>query len=249
MRLVLAEKNIAWKSHIVNWLTFENLQPNYIRLNPKGVVPTLVHNGKVICDSAVIIRHLDQHFPGPKLTPADPALQETMNAWIDRQNRFPMRAIMYGNLKGIDRLVAHRTVAIKEKLLPRLIQQHPDLKELYAAKLADVQIWNQTLQDAEKIAQINTQIEPLLDPLTHQLSQSDWLCGADYSLADAVWTTVLSRLEELGFGPLWEGGKRDAIAPYLSRLKARPSYSAAIQNDTMPVSMVLSGLRRIFLGI
>ncbi|HEY9737934.1 MAG TPA: glutathione binding-like protein [Trichocoleus sp.] len=99
----------------------------------------------------------------------------------------------------------------------------------------------------KKIAQLNTQIEPMLDHLAQQLSQSDWLCGSAYSLADAVWTAVLNRLEELGFGPLWQEGRRSAIASYLHRLKARPSYSAAIQNDTMPVPMVLAGLRRIFL--
>jgi glutathione S-transferase len=43
------------------------LKPNYIHLNSKGVVPTLVHDGKVICDSAMIIRYLDEQFPHPSL--------------------------------------------------------------------------------------------------------------------------------------------------------------------------------------
>ncbi|NDJ20679.1 hypothetical protein GS682_03280 [Nostoc sp. B(2019)] len=54
VKLVLAEKNLKWSDRLINLLTFENLQPNYIHLNPKGVVPTLVHDGKVICDSAMI---------------------------------------------------------------------------------------------------------------------------------------------------------------------------------------------------
>ena len=35
VKLVLAEKQLAWKSHSLNLLTFDNLQPDYIRLNPK----------------------------------------------------------------------------------------------------------------------------------------------------------------------------------------------------------------------
>lgn len=55
VKLVLAEKNLEWKSHLINLLTFENLQPSYMRLNPKGVVPTLLHDDRVITDSATIV--------------------------------------------------------------------------------------------------------------------------------------------------------------------------------------------------
>ena len=248
VKLVLAEKNLDWESHLVNWLTFENLAPDYMRLNPKGVVPTLVHNSKVVCDSVVIIRYLDRHFSEPRLTPDASALRKSMDIWIDLQNNLPMREAMYGNMRGIDGLVARKTVDIKEKLLPQLAQKHPDLKAQYTAKLKDVKPWKQTIRDVEKITQINSQIEAIMNSLEQQLSQSEWLCGSAYSLADAVWTAVLSRLDELGFSTLWKADKRPAIAGYLNRLKARPSYRAAVKNDAMPLPMILAGLRRIFLG-
>lgn len=248
VKLVLAEKHLKWESHLINLLTFENLQPEYLRLNPKGVVPTLVQNGTPICDSAVIVRRLDQHFPNPKLTPAAPNQQEKMNHWIELQNRFPMREVMYGNMTGMDGFVARRSVQIKEKLLPKLMQAHPELKAIYAAKLQDVQQWNQTIRDGSKMEQINARIEPLLDPLEQQLSQSEWLCESGYSLADAMWTAVLNRLAELRFDTLWTSDKRPAIAAYLHCLKARPSFKLAIQTDTMPIPMILSGLGQLFLG-
>lgn len=246
VKLALAEKNIEWESRPINLLTFENLQPSYIRLNPKGVVPTLVDNGKIIRDSVAIIRYLEEQFPHPKLSPAE--LEPEMNDWIELQDRVPMREIMYGNMKGIDGIVSRRTVQIKEKLLPRLIQENPDLKEQYSAKLEDVNQWNQTIQNAEKVTQINTQIEPILELLENQLTQTKWLCGATYSLADIVWTAVLNRLEALRFDCLWAKGERQTIAAYLERLKARPSFKI-IQSDTMPLAMAIAGLRRIFLGI
>jgi glutathione S-transferase len=249
VKLVLAEKQIEWKSHLINLLTFENLKPDYMRLNPKGVVPTLIHNDKVICDSVTIIHYLDTQFPNPILTPVISEQQDKMNSWIDLQNRFPMREVMYGNMAGIDGLVVRRSVQVKEKLLPKLMQASPQLQEHYALKLKDVQQWNQTIQDAEKITHINAKIEPMLDQLDQQLSQSEWLCGSSYSLADVVWTAVLNRLAELKFDSFWTGGKRSAIAAYLQRLKNRPSFKVAIQTDTMPALMILSGLRRLFLGI
>ncbi|MEN9518826.1 MAG: hypothetical protein RLZZ381_1414, partial [Cyanobacteriota bacterium] len=36
---------------------------------------------------------------------------------------------------------------------------------------------------------------------------------------------------------------------YFNRIKARPSFKIAIQNDEMPLPMILSGLRKVFLGI
>lgn len=249
VKLVLAEKNLEWKNHSLNLLTFENLQPSYLRLNPKGVVPTLIHDGTIITDSAAIIRYLDEQFPQPPLTPAEPLLQEKMKSWINLQNQFPMRELMYGNYRGIEGVLLRRSVQIKQKLLPQLMQANPDLKEHYEAKLDDVRQWNASIQNVNEIATINARIDPMLAQLEEQLSQTDWLCGATYSLADAVWTAVLNRLGELKFDYLWADNARPALKAYLSRIKARPSFRIAIQSDELPVPMLLAGLRRIFMGI
>jgi len=249
VKLVLAEKNLEWKSHPINLLTFENLQPSYMQLNPKGVVPTLIDDGKVITDSVAIAHYLDKHFPYPLLTPAEDTLQEKMNEWIDLQNRFPMREVMYGNYRGIEGFVLRRSVQIKAKLLLQLMQTNPELKEQYAAKLEDVKQWHSTIQNTKEIASINAKIEPMLDRLEDQLSQTNWLCSDTYSLADAVWTSVLHRLDELKFSHLWLDNKRPAIASYLNRLKVRPSFKSAIQNDEMPLPMLIAGLGRTLLGV
>ena len=89
----------------------------------------------------------------------------------------------------------------------------------------------------------------MLDRLETQLSQTDWLCGVDYSLADIVWTVVLNGLDELKFSYLWEDNVRPAIDKYFTQLKLRPSFKIAITDDKMPFLMLLAGLRRIFIGV
>ena len=42
VRMTLFEKNIEWKSHEVNLFASEQYDPKYLKLNPKGYVPTLV---------------------------------------------------------------------------------------------------------------------------------------------------------------------------------------------------------------
>jgi len=72
VRIVLAEKKLAWTERRVELLRFEHLRPEYLRLNPNGVVPTLVHDGRVILESSLICQYLDETYPDPALLPADP---------------------------------------------------------------------------------------------------------------------------------------------------------------------------------
>jgi glutathione S-transferase len=68
-------KNIAWHSHPVDLNKVENLSPYYMGINPRGLVPTLVHHGQVHIESNHIILHLERAFPTPRLI----ALGEDMN--------------------------------------------------------------------------------------------------------------------------------------------------------------------------
>ena len=71
IRIALAEKGLAWESRIVNTKvgTREHLQPEYLKLNPRGLVPTLVHGERVVTNSVRILEYVDSAFEGPPLTP------------------------------------------------------------------------------------------------------------------------------------------------------------------------------------
>ncbi|MDX1454672.1 MAG: maleylacetoacetate isomerase [Gammaproteobacteria bacterium] len=46
-------------------------KPSYLKLNPQGRVPTLVHNGMPFTQSIAIIEYLDELHPNPALLPED----------------------------------------------------------------------------------------------------------------------------------------------------------------------------------
>ncbi|MFP4207193.1 MAG: maleylacetoacetate isomerase [Wenzhouxiangella sp.] len=48
-------------------------QPEYLALNPQGLVPCLVHGQVVLTQSLAIIEYLDECFPDPPLLPDQPA--------------------------------------------------------------------------------------------------------------------------------------------------------------------------------
>ena len=77
-RMALEEKGVKWTSRYVDLFKFDQMRPDYLAINPDGVVPTLVHNGTPIRESTIINEYIDAAFEGPKLVPADPVLQARM---------------------------------------------------------------------------------------------------------------------------------------------------------------------------
>jgi len=59
VRMCLYENGMGFGSRLLNLQKFEQHDPEYLALNPNGVVPTLVHNGRPIIESSIIIEYLD----------------------------------------------------------------------------------------------------------------------------------------------------------------------------------------------
>ena len=81
VRLTLADKGLPWESHLFNLRRRDQHDPDYLKLNPNGVVPTLVDDGAVIIESTVICEYLDDAYPNPTLRPAAPAERARMRQW------------------------------------------------------------------------------------------------------------------------------------------------------------------------
>ena len=65
VRILLAEKGIPWVSHPVDLARQKNTTPWFLGINPRGVVPVLVHDGVVHVESNDIMQYLDEEIPSP----------------------------------------------------------------------------------------------------------------------------------------------------------------------------------------
>jgi Glutathione S-transferase, N-terminal domain len=54
VRFVLHAKGLAFEERRLDLFAGDQLQPEYLKLNPNGVVPTLIHDGAPVVDSSVI---------------------------------------------------------------------------------------------------------------------------------------------------------------------------------------------------
>src|SRR5262245_32702509 len=81
VRFALGEKRLAWEGHYLDLHKGDQFAPEYLKLNPKGVVPTLVHDGRVIVESTVINEYLDEVSPEAPLKPDNPGARAAMRVW------------------------------------------------------------------------------------------------------------------------------------------------------------------------
>jgi glutathione S-transferase len=94
VRICLAEKGLAFEDIRLDLgKGKDQLKPEYLKLNPNGVVPTLVDDGHVIIDSSVICEYLDEKYPAPKLTPDDVVQRARMRAWMRYLEEVPTAAV------------------------------------------------------------------------------------------------------------------------------------------------------------
>src|SRR3546814_20192246 len=73
VRIALYEKQLPWKSHHLNLRKGAQLKPEYMKLNPNGVVPTLVNADRGVIASNVILAYIEDTFQEPSLRPSTTA--------------------------------------------------------------------------------------------------------------------------------------------------------------------------------
>src|ERR1700688_615421 len=94
VRFVLNAKRIAFTEVKLDLLAGDQLKPNYLALNPNGVVPTLDHDGAIVTDSSVIIEYLDEIAPAPEnFTPHDPVTRAKMRSLMHFMDEMPAAAV------------------------------------------------------------------------------------------------------------------------------------------------------------
>jgi len=235
IRIALAEKGLAWEGHYVDILKGEQHTPAYLKLNPKGVVPTLVHDGVPVCESAVICEYLDDAFPSPSMRPADLINRALMRIWASDVDTY-----MNGICAGITYPATHRHEVLKlsPEELQRFYDGHTDKDKLARRKRLIEQGYQSP--DARHAVLV---YDKFLAKLEAQLVESGaWLAGDQYSIADAAATPYLVRLDMLNYQDWWRHS-RPHLDDWYERIKARPSFRPAMIDIMPPKFMADMGSR------
>ncbi len=70
IHILLEECGLVFEAHLVNLLAGDNFKPDYLRINPKGTIPTLVRSdGSALTDFQSIAWWLARAYPQYRLLP------------------------------------------------------------------------------------------------------------------------------------------------------------------------------------
>ena len=223
VRLVLEEKGLPWKGQAINFGKADHLTPEYLKLNPNGVVPTLLHDGDPIIESSVITEYLDEAFPDRPVRPKDLKRLAHMRAWRQYIDEVPTPSI---------RPISFNTffVPIWQKMSEQEFWDYTErlpLRKHFYRKMGRNGFSDQEM--SESIDRLNQTIARM----DKALEDGPFIIGDQYTLADVNLTPTIVRLEDCGRTDLWD--KLPKVAAWYERIKSRPNFDPAF----MPGSRVL----------
>lgn len=228
VRLALVEKGLDHDSVSVDLQAGEQHTPAYRALNPRGVVPTLIHGDAVLTESAAILEYLDDVFLEPALRPHDAVARQRMRAWVRRLDdvHHPANGMMHYALLGRPALQA-----LSPERLEAMLQAMPNRRDR-ALRAAAARLGIEAPEFADAV---RTQ-EEMLDALDTDLTNRPFLIGDSLTHADLVALPYVARLEQMGLLVLIVASDRSRLAAWYDRMKVRPSWGGTI--GALPANVV-----------
>ncbi len=215
VRLVLHEKGLEFTDRRLKLFAGDQLRDAYLKINPNGVVPALVHDGVAIIESSVIVEYLDEVFRGVTLSPDDPAGRARMRIWQHFIDEVPTPAVRYASYNQA--FVEHYR-DMSEEEFERIAAAKP-LRKHFFRKFARTGFSRETLDEAEE------RLSFTVTRMDAALADAPWLVGDAITLADFCLLPLIDRADDLGFGGLWAA--RPAVIDWIARMRARPSFARA----------------------
>jgi glutathione S-transferase len=218
--LTLIEKDLPWTSEYIDLFNNEQYRPEYLKLNPKGVVPTLIHEDHAIIESTLICEYLDQMFPEPPLVPVSAYERSQMRRWS----------------KHIDEGVfeATREISFSAMFRDKMKAMTQEQRDGRFRNIGDpgrrarmISTYEQGC-DSPFVEQGIFAFEKLFQEMEDELVRGqDWLVGSTFSLADINVIPFAARLDYLNLFDVWTANRPRAQA-WWERARSRPSFSSAI---------------------
>lgn len=230
VRFALAEKHVDWTSRYVDILKGEQFRPDFLAINPKAVVPVLIHDGFVVPESTIICEYLEECFSADPIYPRSIRERALVRNWtkaVDEELHPACSAITY--------IVSHRHTILKGGLTDFESFLKQGASEGLAARTLKWQ-WVQHGIEAPGAADKIKLYDNYLQKMERALGESEWLVGGQFSMADIAMAPYVNRLAALSMSGIWEAGRLPRVEAWFARLRARPTFAQAFLK-WMPVDL------------
>ncbi len=215
VRFVLNAKQMPFEEVKLDLLAGDQLKPDYLKLNPNGVVPTLDHDGAVVVDSSVIIEYLDEVVPEPeRFTPHDPVVRAEMRSLLRFIDEMPAGAV---RVPTFNLAFLPKFQAMSEKEFLDFAESKPLRKE-FMLRMGQKGFPQKDMDEA--LGRMSRTYERM--DVSIAKSGGPWLLGKDITLADISLMPAIVRMDDLGLGDMWRD--KPAVVRWYELIRAHPAF-------------------------
>ena len=224
VRCALHLKGIEFAEKRLNLLSGDQLAPQYLALNPNGVVPTLVHDGVTVIDSAVILEYLEDIAPDrTPLRPRAPRQLAQMRAMMRFIDEVPAPAI---RVPTYNLAFLPHFSKMSEADFQALCDSKP-LRREFLMKMGRSGFSEREMEEAEgRLRRGIVRMGSWLDE-----SGGPWIMGAHITLADLAIMPVIIRMDDIGLGHIWSDTPQ--IDEWLAGIRSLGAWSATFYSGSL----------------
>ncbi len=224
LRIFLNLKGIPWQSHPIDVPGSENFQPWFLGINPRGLVPVLVHDGAVHIESNDIITYLEKAFPTPRLIPA--GHENDVAALLKHEDdlHFDLRTLSFRfvfaapgppkSAEALQNYAANGTGTVQGAL--------------DRDKQIQIDYWRRAAVEGfpdARARELARKFRAEFDAMDSQLARQPYLMGEQLSVLDIAWLIYAHRLALAGY-PF--ARLHPHVFAWKERLAARPEFAQEI---------------------
>ena len=223
VRFVLNAKGLPFDEVKLDLLAGDQLKPEYLNLNPNGVVPTLDHDGNVIIDSSVIIEYLDEVFPEPSFTPRSAVVRAQMRSLMRFIDEMPAAAV---RIPTFNLAFLPRFAAMSEEEFLAFAESKPLRKEFMLA------MGRKGFPEKEMNASLD-RMRRTYERMDEAIGASGgpWLLGKDPTLADVALMPALVRMADLGLDTMWKDMPR--VARWYDEIREHAAFKPTYYHGSL----------------
>lgn len=237
--IALLEKGVEFESRYTDLLAFDQHKPEYLKINPNGTIPVLVHGDITLAESTEMGEYIDAAFPGPPLRPAKPADRWRMRWWgkfLDGYFGPSLSMIGWSMFIG---------PAVRDKdpdELKRNIERIP-LKERRDA-------WSMAIYNSfpeEALAESRRRVHDGITVMEKALGERPYFASETYSLADINAFCMVYALP-LMYGEYANEDKTPNLYDWLRRVYKRPAIAEAFKLGRTPMADRANEVKKLIYG-
>jgi glutathione S-transferase len=219
VRLCLAEKGLDFESRTVDLAKMEHHKPEFLKLNPNGVIPLLIlDDGRSLYESGTICEYLDETHPTPPLRPDDAYGRAMMRNWIRHVDERIINLIIFNwahSLAKTAQTWSDAELAEKLKSVPSKERREAWIR---AARKPYTE---------EERGEARARLVQMLDRMEDMLRGGAWLLGDRYTIADIAVVPFIKRIDEEIAPDQVTEAKHPRVFAWWTAIQARPAFAVA----------------------